>query len=65
MLIKFLVRMPEYLKKHPKKLLRNTQTNFIITNLSCPNRPNRRIHVPNVAFRPTEYKIGNTIKMDF
>ena len=34
-------------KKHPQKLLRKTQIHlFILTALSCPNGPNRRIHVP-------------------
>ena len=35
------------LKIHPQKLLNNTQFFFFITALSCPNRQNSRIHVPN------------------
>ena len=37
-------------KKHPQKLLRNTQ--FFFT-LSCPNGPNSRILFENVPYRPT------------
>ena len=33
-------------KKHPQELLRKTQIHFFPYCLSCPNGPNRRIHVP-------------------
>ena len=34
-------------KNHPQKLLRKTQIHFFfLIALSCPNGPNRRIHVP-------------------
>ena len=52
---------PKVKIKHPKKFLGNTQNLIFLTALSCPNGPNKRIHVQNVACRPTVYKTGRSM----